>query len=166
MHLIKFQKSSTWVPTKRKGWACGKLVDKTNSECYTIKVLDIIRKLKKSLGECDNKAVCEIRKMASEIASLFPVCVQLAKTEEGRIRELEKARAEMIEAVNQTIDGLKRFSSVEDANAWGDLVQQSIEVMTAKINANKSIKEYVCKREDCERAIVELEERLEEKNQI
>lgn len=128
-------------------------------------MLDVIRKLKKSLGECDNRAVAEIRNMASEIASLFPVCVQLAKTEEGRLRELEKARSEMIATVNQTIDGLKRFSSVEDANAWGDLVQQSIEVMTAKINSSKSLKEYVGKRKDCEKAIIELEERLEEKNQ-
>lgn len=124
-------------------------------------MLDIIRKLRIALNECDTQSNQEVQAIASDISRLFPIHVHLVETQQEQEAMLEKARSEMVQCVNETIDNLKRFTSLEADENWGDLVQQTVEVMVAKINASTSTKKYQDKKRDCEKALDELEKKIQ-----
>lgn len=125
-------------------------------------MLAIVRKLRSALDECDGRSKQEVQAIASKISKLFPIYVHLVKTKKERDEMLENAREEMTQCINETIDNLKRFTSLQDGENWGDLVQQTVEVMVAKINASASMEKYNEKKEDCSKALDELEKRLEQ----
>lgn len=127
-------------------------------------MLAIVQKLRSALDECDGRSRQEVQAIASNISKLFPIYVHLVKTKQERDIMLEDARTEMVQCVNETIDNLKRFTSLKDGENWGDLVQQTVEVMVAKINASASMEKYNEKKEDCSKALDDLENRLEKED--
>lgn len=123
-------------------------------------MLDVIQKLKQILEDNDKNAIDGAKKMASDVASIFPMHVHLIKAENERNNELERIRQNMIKIVNDSIDSIRRFTAVDDASDWNDILQQSVAVMTAKMTAQLSMEKYHEKQKKCKDELDQLEKRF------